>query len=352
MTDKLDGGACSLAVAQASTRSAAQRRAGVLAAIDRDRYDVIPVGITRDGAFVLEDDDPATFALDAGAPSRGRSTTARACCWPERGRDPRAAGRGMPTATERRSARSTSCSRSCTAAFGEDGTIQGMLELARAALRRRRRARLARSAWTSTSRRPCCRRAGHPGRAVGDGHADEWEPRSRRRCARRAAGLGLPVFVKPARAGSSVGVSKVATADELDAALDDRVRRGRQGAHRVGGRRAARSRSPCSRAARRRAARRVAGEIVADRSRVLRLRGQVPRRRRRRRWSAPPSSTDARARGDAGTRHPRVRGGRRRGPRPRRLLPHRRRASSSTSSTRCPGSRRSRCSRSAGWPRG
>jgi len=33
----------------------------------------------------------------------------------------------------------------------------------------------------------------------------------------RAAGLGLPVFVKPARAGSSVGVSKVENADELDA---------------------------------------------------------------------------------------------------------------------------------------
>ena len=32
--------------------------------------------------------------------------------------------------------------------------------------------------------------------------------------------LGLPVFVKPARAGSSVGVTRVASAAELDAALD------------------------------------------------------------------------------------------------------------------------------------
>ena len=36
----------------------------------------------------------------------------------------------------------------------------------------------------------------------------------------RALALGLPVFVKPARAGSSVGVSKVAEWSELDAALD------------------------------------------------------------------------------------------------------------------------------------
>ncbi|HAS31644.1 MAG TPA: D-alanine--D-alanine ligase, partial [Microbacterium sp.] len=40
---------------------------GVLRAIDRDRFDVIPVGITRSGAYVLEDDDPEKFALD---PSR------------------------------------------------------------------------------------------------------------------------------------------------------------------------------------------------------------------------------------------------------------------------------------------
>jgi D-alanine-D-alanine ligase len=35
----------------------------------------------------------------------------------------------------------------------------------------------------------------------------------------RALSLGLPLFVKPARAGSSVGVSKVSTPDQLDAAL-------------------------------------------------------------------------------------------------------------------------------------
>jgi len=34
------------------------------------------------------------------------------------------------------------------------------------------------------------------------------------------AELGFPVFVKPARLGSSVGISRVGTADELDAALD------------------------------------------------------------------------------------------------------------------------------------
>ncbi len=37
----------------------------MLGAIDRDRFAVIPVGITREGVFVLEQDNPARFRLDA-----------------------------------------------------------------------------------------------------------------------------------------------------------------------------------------------------------------------------------------------------------------------------------------------
>src|SRR3954447_18027263 len=37
--------------------------AGVLRALDRDRYDVVPVGIAQDGRWVLAADDPA--ALEA-----------------------------------------------------------------------------------------------------------------------------------------------------------------------------------------------------------------------------------------------------------------------------------------------
>ena len=32
--------------------------AGVLSAIDRERYDVVPIGVSRDGSWVLVDDDP------------------------------------------------------------------------------------------------------------------------------------------------------------------------------------------------------------------------------------------------------------------------------------------------------
>ncbi|MEQ1738038.1 MAG: D-alanine--D-alanine ligase, partial [Rhodoglobus sp.] len=40
---------------------------GVLGAIDRDKYDVLPIGITRDGAFTLQPDDAALFLMNPSA---------------------------------------------------------------------------------------------------------------------------------------------------------------------------------------------------------------------------------------------------------------------------------------------
>lgn len=40
--------------------------AGVLAAIDRDRFDVLPVGIARDGSWVLVEDNPDLLRLAPG----------------------------------------------------------------------------------------------------------------------------------------------------------------------------------------------------------------------------------------------------------------------------------------------
>ncbi|HEY0261199.1 MAG TPA: D-alanine--D-alanine ligase, partial [Lacisediminihabitans sp.] len=41
--------------------------AGVLSAIDRSRYDVIPIGITKDGAFTLQPDDAEALRMDPSA---------------------------------------------------------------------------------------------------------------------------------------------------------------------------------------------------------------------------------------------------------------------------------------------
>jgi D-alanine-D-alanine ligase len=102
--------------------------------------------------------------------------------------------------------------------FGEDGTVQGFLELldlpyvgagllmSAIGMDKHTTKSILRSAgvpvvpWVTVTRRDLAR------------DRDLWE--------RRIRSLGLPVFVKPARAGSSVGVSKVSEWSELDAALD------------------------------------------------------------------------------------------------------------------------------------
>src|SRR5690606_2635920 len=50
--------------------------------------------------------------------------------------------------------------------------------------------------------------------------APDWE-RRRDETITRALALGLPLFVKPANLGSSVGISKVKTADALAGAVDE-----------------------------------------------------------------------------------------------------------------------------------
>ena len=69
--------------------------------------------------------------------------------------------------------------------------------------------------------------------------------RSGRRSSRELAALGLPVFVKPARLGSSVGIARVRRAASLAAALDGRVRP-RPAGDRRGGAAGSRSSARCS----------------------------------------------------------------------------------------------------------
>ena len=99
---------------------------GVLGAIDRERYEVVPVGITRDGAFVLESDDPGRFALDADALPRVEDNGTRVR-WPES-----AASREL-TVVEDGAERSLGdidlVFPILHGPLGEDGTVQELLEI-------------------------------------------------------------------------------------------------------------------------------------------------------------------------------------------------------------------------------
>ena len=186
----------------------------MLRAIDRDRYRVIPIGVTRDGAFVLEDDDPDKFALDPERLPEVIDNGTR-IIWPDS-----AASRELRvrTGTEERSLGDVDVVFPILhGRFGEDGTVQGLLELlgmpyvgagvlmSAMAMDKHTTKSVLRSAgvpvvpwWTLTQARWA-------------GNRPLWEQRIR--------SMAWPVFVKPARAGSSVGVSKVTDWGDLDAAL-------------------------------------------------------------------------------------------------------------------------------------
>jgi D-alanine-D-alanine ligase len=187
---------------------------GVLRAIDRDRFRVIPVGITREGAFVLEDDDPDKFALDAARLPEVVDNGTR-IRWPESAATREL--RVVDAAGERSLGDVDVVLPILHGRFGEDGTIQGMLELlglpyagggvlmSALGMDKNVAKNVLRSAgvpvvpWVAVTRADLTR-----DQAL-------WE--------QRIASLGLPVFVKPNRSGSSVGVSKVSSWDELEPAL-------------------------------------------------------------------------------------------------------------------------------------
>jgi D-alanine-D-alanine ligase len=188
---------------------------GVLRAIDRERFRVIPIGITREGAFVLEDDDPDRFALD---PERLPEVTDNGTriLWPEAAGDRTLRVRRADGAVEALGEVDVVLP-ILHGTHGEDGTIQGFLdtlELPYAG------GGVLDSALCMDKHfmKVVLRAAGVPVAPWTTVRASEWAADAGAVRA-RAAALPLPWFVKPARAGSSVGVSKVRTAAELDDAL-------------------------------------------------------------------------------------------------------------------------------------
>jgi D-alanine-D-alanine ligase len=188
----------------------------VLRAIDRDRYRVIPVGITRDGVFVLEDDDPGKFALEADRLPEVVDNGTRVL-WPEGGSDRALRARRADGSVEDLGELDVVLP-ILHGVHGEDGTVQGFFDtlgipyagggvLDSALCMDKHFMKIVLAAagvpvapWVTVARA-------------------RWD-RDPEGVRADAASLGEPVFVKPARAGSSVGVSKVHDASELEAALE------------------------------------------------------------------------------------------------------------------------------------
>lgn len=187
----------------------------VLRAIDRSRYDVVPVGITPAGQWVLVADDPAALEIHdrrlpeiAGAPGSvvvplADSDAALRVLTP--GKVPRVLGEVdvvLPL---------------LHGPYGEDGTVQGLLELAQIPYVG---SGVLASALGMDKHYMKIALAGH-GLPVGPYvviSPAQWE-RDQAAALDAVAALGMPVFVKPARGGSSIGITRVERAEDLPAAV-------------------------------------------------------------------------------------------------------------------------------------
>lgn len=183
-----------------------------MAHLDRDRFEVVPVGITPDGGWVLGRDDPAALSIhNRELPTVDRTGTALAL-------PPDPTAGGLVRLDKGRAGEVLSAVDVVFPAlhgpYGEDGTIQGLLELTgtpyvgAGVL----------SSAVAMDKEFTKKLLAVEGLPVGElvvlrPGTETLTPAQRER-------LGLPVFVKPARAGSSVGITRVTEWAALPAAIE------------------------------------------------------------------------------------------------------------------------------------
>ncbi len=189
----------------------------ILAAVDRERYDVIALGITPEGRWVLAPDNPALLALE------GRELPAvkdgRAIALPG---DPTVGGVVALEDGPGLLCRVDVVFPVLHGPYGEDGTLQGLLELAGVPYVGSGVLASA-AAMDKTVARTLLSATGLPVTPARVVRAAQWA-REEADVIRQVAQLGLPVFVKPARGGSSIGISKVDDLADLPRAVEDALR--------------------------------------------------------------------------------------------------------------------------------
>ncbi|MGW3245963.1 D-alanine--D-alanine ligase family protein [Streptomyces sp. NPDC001070] len=197
----------------------------VLSAIDRDKYDVLPIGITTDGRWALTADDPSRMAIaDRALPSVAQlaessdgsvllpvDPASREVVYSEPGSVPKVLGDVDVVFPM------------LHGPYGEDGTLQGLLELSGVPY-------VGSGVLASAvgmDKEYMKRVFISFGLPVGPYiviRPREWEndpAAARKKVVDFAADHGWPVFVKPARAGSSMGISKVNDLAGLDEAIEE-----------------------------------------------------------------------------------------------------------------------------------
>jgi D-alanine-D-alanine ligase len=173
----------------------------VMEALDPDRFEVVPIAITRDGAWLLPDRSPLELTASDGALPEVEPAGRELAVRPEQGVS------GVDVVFP-----------ILHGPFGEDGTVQGLFELAdlpyvgsgvlASAL-----------AMDKAMAKVVLAQAGLPQGPYLVVPERDWRAGPERVAAEVAGRLAYPVFTKPARLGSSIGISKIKTPGELATGL-------------------------------------------------------------------------------------------------------------------------------------
>jgi D-alanine-D-alanine ligase len=192
---------------------------GVIGALDPERYEVIPIGITPEGRWVLESGEPERLALgpagELPSVTGDREVVLRSSAGPsehtgdlvlhEAGDVPSSLGQVdvvFPV---------------MHGPWGQDGTLQGLLELA--GVRYVGAGVLSSAVGTDKMFMKLLFSAqGLPVLPWAPGRPGEWD-RDPAAVIESVAALHYPVFVKPARAGSSFGITRVDSPEGLGDAI-------------------------------------------------------------------------------------------------------------------------------------
>ncbi|MFE7234390.1 D-alanine--D-alanine ligase family protein [Streptomyces sp. NPDC002405] len=197
----------------------------VLRAIDRTKYEVLPIGITRDGRWALTADEPERMAITEGRTPNVEELTDsaeggvvlpvdpanREVVYSEPGSVPKALGEVdvvFPV---------------LHGPYGEDGTLQGLLELSGVpyvgsgvlASAVGQDKEYMKRVFTSFGLKVGPYVVIRPREWARDPSA------ARKKIVDFAGEHGWPLFVKPARAGSSIGITKVDDLSGLDEAVEE-----------------------------------------------------------------------------------------------------------------------------------
>jgi D-alanine-D-alanine ligase len=178
----------------------------VMEALDPDRFEVVPVAITRQGAWLLPERSPLELITPDGTLPEVEAAGAEVALRP--GEAGAATGIGQVDVVFP----------ILHGPFGEDGTVQGLFELADlpyvgsgvlgSAL-----------AMDKAMAKAVLAQAGLPQAPYLVVAERSWRADPERVAAEVAGRLTYPVFTKPARLGSSIGISKAKTPADLAAGL-------------------------------------------------------------------------------------------------------------------------------------